>query len=180
MGGARVAELVFLVLEKVELAVKYIILLGCLTLFCVQLVLTRTSAREYLSFVDRLEGSRVPGEEMLYATAPVEITEQAVMTRPGAEQSGESRLLAISPVEPVAQGKAIVRINGDKAHVFGLGDLVFGVRDGDVVEIDGSQLQQVVHFRVSIPHNDVEYPTHGFITETKGNKVMLGEVRFKH
>lgn len=180
MHGSRFAEILFLALEKFEATVKILVVLGCSLLLCGQLALTQAPARKYMSYVDRLEGHRIQGTQVNFAEGPLAITERTVTAAPGAERALETRMLVIRALEAMPEDKAVVLINGHDKVPFVHGEAALNLQEGDVVEIDASGMKRLLKFRIFAPHKDIAFPGSELPVEIKGNKALLGAVRFKH
>lgn len=181
MEGSRFEKILLNLLEKLESSVKSLILLGFITLLGGQLALTQMPARKYLSYVDQLEGQRIQGEQANYAEGPLEIKEKTVSAIPeDTNRSGELRPLIIYLLDPLPQDGAAVLVNRQNVLPFVQGEAALYVQEGDLLEIDGSSAEKLLKFRVFAPYNDIEIPASDSMVETKGNKAVLGEVRFKH
>lgn len=180
MEGSRFEKILLHFLEKIESIVKSLIFLGFITLLCIQFALTQMPARQYLSYVDKLEGQRIQGEQANYAEGPLEIREKTVTAKPDTNKSGEIRSLIIYLIDPLPQDGATVLVNRQNVLPFTQGEVNLNIQEGDLLEIDGSSAEKSLKFRIFAPNNDIEIPASDSIVETKGNKVILGEVRFKH
>lgn len=180
MNDSRFAEKLLSFLEKLEYSVTSLVILGCIVLLCSQLALTQIPARKYLSYVDQLEGQRIEGEQGRFAEGPLEITEKSVTAAPSINPDIETRLLIISLMEALPQDKAFVLVNGHDRISFVNGEAVLNIKEGDVLEIDGSRMEKILKFRINTPHNDIEFPMSGLIVETKGNIAFIGAIHVKH
>lgn len=180
MEGSRIEKILLYLLEKFESIVKSLVFLGLITIIGSQLALTQVTARQYLSYVDRLEGQRIQGEQANYAEKPLEIREKTVTALPDIGGSGDTRLLKIFLIDPLPQDAARVLVNRQNVLPFVRGEVSISVHEGDVLEVDGSGAGRLLKFRILAPHNDIEVPASESMAETKGNTAALGEVRFKH
>jgi hypothetical protein len=166
-------------LQKIEILIRKVLAIGCAALVFSQIALTQDKSRQYLSYVDKLEGKRIHGEQIQIAEAPLEIREKTVTAPPSPESAAdESRLIVIALVNPLPSDKVFVRING-KEIPFINGEAALRLQEGDLLEIDGSKIIKKLQYTIGVPHGDIEFPVNGQIVESQADIVSVGLVRFK-
>jgi hypothetical protein len=167
-------------LGKIEILIQKLLMIGGVALLCSQLALTQDKSRQYLSYVDKLEGTRIHGEQIQIAEAPLEIREKTVTAPPSPEPvDAISRLVVIALVDPLPSDKVFVRINGKEEIPFKNGEAAIRLQEGDLLEIDGSKIIKKLQYTIAIPHSDIDFPANGQIIESQANIVSVGLVRFK-
>jgi hypothetical protein len=111
-----------------------------------QTLLTQPRIRQFLSLVERLEGTPYEPNRQTGALYPVNNDPHSLELR---VRSGDARELE-------------VRVNGEVVTTFGDSDsVILVVRDGDFVEIDGELPREEVEIEVTEISEGVLYPARG-------------------
>lgn len=140
--------------SRFERLLMYSAVLCLVLLFVSQIALTQPGLRRVLSLTDRLEG------EPYLAVEP----KQPAVTRPGAVK--DAQYVELTIVSGGEIGDVRVLVNSEAVAVFGSEKTVMiQVHDGDVVEIDGDQVQDVMEVEVSAV-------SAGVVSPQQGKKVM--------
>lgn len=136
--------------SRFERVLMYSAVICLALLFVSQIALTQPSLRRALSLTDRLEG------EPYQAVEP----EQPAVTVP--ETIKGVQYVELTIVSSGEIGDLKVLVNGEPVAVFGSEkSVLIEVRDGDELEIDGEQLQDVVEVEVSSVSAGVASPQQG-------------------
>lgn len=136
--------------SRFERLLMYSAAICLVLLFVSQIALTQPGLRQVLSLTDRLEG------KPYLAVEP----EQPAVTSPGAV--GGVQYVELSIVSDGKIGDMRVLVNSEAVAVFGSEKTVkIQVHDGDVVEIDGDQVQDVIAVEVSAVSAGVVWPQQG-------------------
>lgn len=132
---------------------------GILLLVTVQALLKDDPARGYLTYIERLEGTRLEEPLAIPATA-----------------TPRTYVIVIHLVSREQAERARVLVNGVAAGDFAQPRLQMSVRAGDVIELDGSAYQETLRFRVTATSRDLVRPALGREIATKGDVRSLGAV----
>ncbi len=135
--------------RKVEsLLIEVAVALG-VVLLCVQFLLSLPTVRYVMSYVDRLEGVAL-------------------------EDPWPSVTVVLLEGEPA--GSAYLLVNGRRAAAFALGQVRVRVAPGDLLEVDGTDLEGEGVFEVVETRGGVAAPAPGDRVTTRGGVSSLGRV----
>lgn len=135
---------------------------GCLTLVIIsQIMLTRPGFRRSMSFTGRLEGVPYAAEEPQLPAAA--LYEAGILPRRDTALSGKSgQSLELTITGGTNQADLHVRVNGETVAAFGRQRTVeVWVRDGDLVEIDGNGVNEIIELEVSAVSEGIADPAPG-------------------
>jgi len=158
--------------ERVERSlIRFVILLSIVVVVS-QGLLSHEKLRLFLSYPDQLEGTAFK-EEAKTAFSP------AASEKPAGEKQSREGLLAITCVTGPRYPQVKILINGKVAGDLGRGSIALPVREGDLVEIDGTGYQAVLTFRLTGVSDNISEPRVGTEVVTHQSIERLGRVTLR-
>jgi len=146
------------------------VLIGMALLIVVQIALTNDSARVFLNYIDRLEGSDYWVPELVYNTKesvptiaeiPVNVKEKQLPKKKG--------FISIKMHDFASLDFVKIIINDDTVTRFSQNPVMLEVSDGDLIKIDGSAYQMPIKYEVVKVSEKVVAPQVGLTVKTNGN-----------
>lgn len=145
-------------------------------LFVAQILLYKDSTRQYLSWVDKLEGQTVLLDTPGAHTNPVTIVDNSPVAEP-LQVIREHRTITVKMLSPAKRDGVYLTVNGETAGDFKQGEVDLTVYEGDYLEIDASFLHEKGVFIVA--GAGLASPVDGIMLEGKETKIPVGQVKFK-
>lgn len=157
--------------RRVEGTLLRATIIACALLVVAQFLLTNDDARRLMSYVDRLEGVSLDstlGEPASSTTASRDRGQSPAPSGPA---------LTVRLLGRRSARLAVVLVNGDAKGRFTGTEVVVGVKDGDLVEVDGADYRTELRFTVGAASGGVLEPVVGTMVATKRDIVIIGRVR---
>lgn len=155
-------ERFFKLAERVERFLLRLVVLSLVALVGVQSLLAYGPFRPYLSYVDRLEG----------------LEGQPVMLKSNGGGSGGWDLTITLVSQPRAP-RALLLLNGKEAASFERAEVTLKVKEGDLVEVDGTLYRNPLQFRVTATAHEILEPAAGLEVVTRRSVELVGRIRAK-
>ncbi|MCL5040590.1 MAG: hypothetical protein M1299_12360 [Firmicutes bacterium] len=151
--------------------IRFVIILAVVVVVS-QGLLTNEKLRLFLSYPDQLEGIALKdGSTNVFAPRPSGNSKG----RDSEKQASLNILCVTGPSFP----KAMILVNGVVAGDFSRGSVRIPVRNGDLVEIDGSHYPELLTFRLTAAGDSVLEPRVGREIITRQSIEILGRVAQK-
>lgn len=142
-------------------------------LFLSQCFLFYDQTRNYLSQVDKIEGERIVLEAPLAGKdTPIVIT----ATHPQREED-KTGIFTIY-MQDFASQQVFVMINGQKTGNFKTGELRITASEGDLIQIDATQVKETIQYTVDLSKTKVRFTEDHTFFASEGNIISLGKVKF--
>ncbi len=122
-----------------------------------QLLLMNPTVKTFMSRTDKLEGKSIAESQLFIKKGEIEIS---------TENDSSLRFL-------------VFYINGDKAAATASKSIRLQVKDGDVIEVSGSEYSDTVILKVTSVSEDIIVPELGKFIYVNNNLVMIDRVRLK-
>ncbi|MDR3563913.1 MAG: hypothetical protein P4N59_21100 [Negativicutes bacterium] len=148
-------------------------------LLLAQALLLGEQSRQYLSWVDRLEGESISLSTPLTAGDPVKVTESFPVANP-VDKERQHKTVTIRMLKPAEGREIFVTVNGTRMGDFRQGELALSVYEGDFLAIDASALTTPGIFRINTNSDGVIAPQDGSEVAGKAQILPVGEVKFTH
>ncbi|MHB8926319.1 MAG: hypothetical protein ACYC9Q_01475 [Bacillota bacterium] len=159
--------------QRVEGTLLRATIAACVLLVVAQFLLTKDDARRLLSYVDRLEGVSL---NSALGDTPASQTAAGRREEQGPPQPGTPAITLRLAGRRSAR-LAVVLVNGNPVARFSGQEVTVGVKNGDLLEVDGADYRTELRFVVVRVSGGVAEPAPGTSAATRRNIAVIGRVK---
>ena len=158
-------------LHRVERYLMRLVIVSLIMVVVAQGLMTDDSMRFYMSWSERMEGQNLP--------APVIAANEKSSPAANTDIKLPEVLLTIELSQQPSAPQAKILINGQARYRFSRQQVSMRVKAGDTVEIDTSDCQVPLDFRIASGSSNLAYPNRGQVFSSNQSIVMIGKIIVK-